>query len=302
MPESEFVLEIAHRVHYSNRDPIPIAEIASSLVALEKIIQRSRLTMSAITNIPVDRIDVYVQDIKSGSLTDDLIVLLTFGSKENMEAFLKKIHGTLEKHKVVKNALLGAIFMGVAGYGVYSAVKAMGSADEAHAVSVSNNVIINIAATESGIAPAQIEKIIAATISDKKANAHDAIEFVKPAKRDPSASISFDDSAALSITTDTIAKTPTSLKIDAASTDKFIPDVDLQIRATNLDSNDTGWAGLIPPLVTKRLRLVLGDGIAPKDVAGKFIVRADVIVHLKPQGEKKSLKPYQITLVRIIED
>jgi len=75
----------------------------------------------------------------------------------------------------------------------------------------------------------------------------------------------------------------------------------LQVRATNLDSQKSGWAGIIPALVTRRLKLVLGEGVDPKKVAGKFTVRSDVIVHSQPQGAKGEIKPYQITLVRLVD-
>lgn len=35
------VLELSHSLYYSNREPVPVAEIAASLLALERILLRS---------------------------------------------------------------------------------------------------------------------------------------------------------------------------------------------------------------------------------------------------------------------
>ena len=266
------------------------------------MLQRSQKLISAVTSVPIEHCEVFVEDITSGSLTEDIIVKLFFKDQAGLDAFLLKINEQVGKNKVVKNALLGALFLSLVGAGVYAAAKLMNPGEASKTINVNNNVIINIAAKESGLAPENIEKILNSAITDKKANAQDAIEFVRPAKRDPQATISLENSTVLSIPNDTVAATPASLKLEANSTDTFVPDVDLQIRATNLDSNETGWAGLIPSLVNRRVKLVLGEGIQPKDVAGKFIVRADVIVHQKPQGARKVLKPYQITLVSLITE
>ncbi|WP_230368956.1 hypothetical protein [Paludibacterium denitrificans] len=48
--------------------------------------------------------------------------------------------------------------------------------------------------------------------------------------------------------------------------------------------------------------MVLGAGVLPTDLAGKFTVRADVVVNSKPIGRTNEIKPYQITVVRVIND
>ncbi|MCG9093983.1 hypothetical protein [Laribacter hongkongensis] len=97
-----------------------------------------------------------------------------------------------------------------------------------------------------------------------------------------------------------IQRAPSSLEIDVQPHEALYPDVDLHIRATNLDSHSTGWAALIPGLIEKRVKMVLDDGVDPREVAGKFTVRANVIVHSKPQGKGQNLTPYKITVVKIV--
>jgi hypothetical protein len=47
----------------------------------------------------------------------------------------------------------------------------LGVTDAANIINVNNNVIINLGAKELGLAPEQLEKIVRAVISDKKASA-----------------------------------------------------------------------------------------------------------------------------------
>lgn len=303
MPQEEYALEIAHRVHYSNREPIPIAEIASSLLALERILLRAPRVFSLVTSVPIERAEVYVDDIASGSLTEDVIVKIFFGSQEELDAFLRKINETLGQHKVIKNTLLAALILGIVGAGLYGAAKAIGANSTAtNTINLNNNVIINIGAEQSGLSPEQLKEIILAGIGDKKANAKDAIEFVRPAKGDAEASITMEDSTVLAIPKQVVSAAPSKLIIEANPKERVLLDVDLNVRATNLDSQTTGWAALIPGVVNRRVKLVLGDGVDPRAVAGKFTVRADVIVHSVPQGPKGDYKVNQITLVRLVNN
>lgn len=297
-----YCLEVSHRVYYSTQEPVPIAEIASSLLALERIIHRLPRVLSAVTSVPIQHMEVYVDEIHSGSLEENILLKLFFANEQELEAFLTKIREGLKKRKVTRNVLIGVIFAALVGYGLYKASQAVGNSQAAQAVNVNNNVIINIGAKESGMTPEQLVKIVEAAVSDKKANAKDAIAFVKPAKSDSTATITIGDQKSLvTLTNDAIQKSPSSLDADAEPTEQQLLDVDLDVRATNLDSQQSGWAGLIPGLIDRRVKLVLADGVDPKDVAGKFKIRADVLVHSKPQGRKKVMTPYQITILQVVK-
>lgn len=297
-----FTLEVSHRVFYSNEKPVPIAEIASSLLALERILHRMPRILGAVTDVQIDGLEVFVDEIHSGSLIEDMVIKLIFKDQAGLDAFLLKINETLGQNKVGRNLLISAIIAGVVGYGLYGAYKVFNPADPAPAVTVSNNVIINIGAGAANMPPEQLAKIIETAITDKKANAKDAIEFIKPAKSDASATITFDGHTDLRIPQAVIAETPSTLHLDPVPEDRVVPDVDLQIRATNLDNNASGWAAIIPGLVDRRVKLVLADDVDPKLVAHRYSVRADVIVHSRPQGAKKVMTPYQITITQVITD
>ncbi|WP_141113224.1 hypothetical protein [Chromobacterium haemolyticum] len=298
---SAFCLEVSHRVYYSNEGPVPIPEIASSLLALERILHRLPRVLSEVTSVPVQGLEVYIEDIKAGSLLEDVALKIFFKDQQELDAFLGKIREKLGTNKVARNTLIGALILSIIGYGLYLGATATGSSKAATTINVHNNVIINIGAEQANMAPEQLAKIIESAVTDKKANAKDAIEFVRPAKRDASATITVEDQALLVMPKEVIQQSPSSLEIEEHPVEQEHKDVDLNIRATNLDSQSQGWAALIPGLIDKRIKLVLADGVDPKQVAGKFRIRANVLVHSKPQGKKKEMQPYQITLLALVE-
>ncbi len=204
---------------------------------------------------------------------------------------------------MTRNVLLSSLILAIVGAGAYSALKSVGAtAQDKTAVNVNNNVIINIASREAGLTPEKIEGIIKAAVNDKKANAKDAVEFIRPAKRDANAIISIDSKEALSIPRETINLAPSSLDFEQETEEQPYYDVDLQIRATNRDSTNSGWAGIVPLLMSKRVKLELSDGIKPDSVAGKFEVRADIVVHSRRSGDKNKMQPYKIILQRLIKE
>jgi len=113
MQQSEFVLEIAHRVHYSNRNEIPIADVVASLLALERVLLRAPKILGLVTSVPIEKAEVFIEDIYTGSLTEDVILKLFFKNQDELDAFLTKIREELGKKKVTRNVLLGALILGI---------------------------------------------------------------------------------------------------------------------------------------------------------------------------------------------
>ncbi|MCG9093984.1 hypothetical protein [Laribacter hongkongensis] len=108
MTQDEFCLEISHRVYYSNKQPIPIHEVASSLLALESIILRLPSALTAVTSVPINKIEVYVEELQSGSLLEDIIIKLAFKDQQGLDDFLLKIREQLGQRKVTRNVLISA--------------------------------------------------------------------------------------------------------------------------------------------------------------------------------------------------
>jgi len=138
-------------------------------------------------------------------------------------------------------------------------------------------------------------------IKDKKALAENAVQFFKPARADGQASITFDDNDAMRFSPEAIAATPTAVKPEKLDHTKDYSDVDLQIRATDLDSRKRGWAGVIPALIERRIPLKLAENVKPGDL-DRFQVRADVTVFYKREsrGSGSELVPDYVLVRNVI--
>ncbi len=85
--QTEFSLDVSYKVFYSTKDPVPIDEMVSALLAIERILKRAPRVFSAVTGVPIEKTEVYVQEIVSGSLSEDIIVKLFFKDQAGLMLF-----------------------------------------------------------------------------------------------------------------------------------------------------------------------------------------------------------------------
>lgn len=298
---SEFVFEAAHRVYYSTTNPVPVGDIASSLLALEKIIAASQGAFEGVTAVEIDKIELLIAKLESGSLVEDFVIKFFFKDQAGLDAFVQKVRSkTLENGMVGKSLVVGTVLAAVLGTGAYYAASQAKTAGQT-TITANNNLIINIGAGEVGISPETFRSIVESAIKDKKSLAENSVQFFKPARADKNASITFDDNDAVRFAPDVIAATPRTVKIEKPDYSKDYSDVDLQIRATDLDHHKTGWAGVIPDLIDRRIPLKIAENIKPSDL-NHFQVRADVTVFYKrkSRGGGSELEPHYVLVRNVI--
>lgn len=297
---ADFVFSSSHEVYYSNRELVPIADIIESLQALERIVKMCPGVLEGVTSVPIKRIEVYVEELQSGSLLEKVVVRLFFRSEEELDAFIDKTRDKILQPGMPRNVLIGAVLASLIGYGavlVANSQKAAGSTT----ITANNNVIINLGAGQVDLTPEVFRAIVESSVTDKKDLAAQSVKFFKPARADSQAAITLDKNDALAFSPAVISATPNKAEFEKQSQVKDLRDVDLHIRATNLDSLKQGWAGLIPGLIDRRVRLQLDPSVNPTDVAGRFQVRADVSIVYKMDKSGKKMEPDYILLREVIK-
>lgn len=298
---TSYVFTSTHEIFYSNRDPVPIAEIVESLLALERIVKASPRVLEGITRVPIERVEVYVEELATGSLLERIAVKLFFKDEADLDAFLARVRDRIRKPGMERNLLIGAVIFALAGYGAWLAANSQ-KVPNAPAIMANNNVIINLGAGEVDLTPEAFRAIVEAAVTDKKDLAKSAVRFFKPARSDSEAGIRLDDNEALTFPSPVIAATPVQLEFDKQERVEHFKDVDLHIRATNLDSMKKGWAALMPGYIDRRVRLELDPSVKPTDVAGRFQLRADVsVIYKLDKTAKKQVADY-ILLREVIKD
>lgn len=298
----QYVFETTHRIYYSTENPVPVGEIARALLALEKIVSSSETVFEGVTAVEIDKIEVLVAKLESGSLIEDIVIKFFFKDQAGLDAFVAKVRGkTLENGMVGKTLVVGSVLAAVIGAGAYYAAS-MNKSGGQTTITANNNVIINIGAGEVGMTPEAFKAVVEAAVKDKKGLAESTVQLFRPARADRNAAITLDGDNSMSFSPDVIAATPTAVKGHKDEDYKRFSDVDLQIRATDLDSQKRGWAGVIPGLIDRRIPIKLADNVLPTDL-NHFQVRADVTVYYKrkARGSASEMVPDYVIVQNVIK-
>lgn len=258
-----------HQIYYSNRELIPLREIASSLLALENIIKHSPFVLEQIfPGVTINETQVYIEKLDVGSLYEDIIVKFLFGSQARLDQFIEGTRETLRMTKLTTNKqILSAIIASLllAGGSYYALKNLLAKPEDIAKIEINNNGVVNFGAELVGISEQEFKRIITNSIKGKEAKiGKDALKVIRPAKNDPEAHIMFDGNPVLSVHPESIRAMPEVAPEEEDEEIENINNVRLQIRATDLDSLKRGWAVIIPSISNKRLKLQLAPTVRPQ--------------------------------------
>lgn len=291
-------LSFKEQFYYSTENPVSVKEIIKSLQGWEAIAKQSRDVFTNLTGCEIDAVELEVELLRSGSLYEDLVIKLLFGSQEKLDKFVEKCHGVIGEG-AVRNTIVFAVVSGMVGYGLYLASAAM-SPDKASHFEANNNTIINIGAGAANISPEGLKSVIEASVKNPKALAEGAVKAISPARSDDNASLIIGSSGqSITIPPETIKQAPTSVSIDPLTQVRSYSDVDIQIRALDLDNPSKGWAAVVPGIIERRVKLVLDPNVSADSLSGKLSFRGDITVTSTLKGGE--YKPSEILLREIIE-
>lgn len=286
-----FVYETTHRITYNTKKLVPIGDVIIALQGLQGLLESVPRLVSDITGVEIERSAFSLQTIESGSLIEDIVVQFFFKDRASLDAFIIKAGGS----KAVKGAVIGVAIASLVGYGLYHAM----ASKPAPNITANNNVIIINGAADMNITPeVLIASIEAATSGNKKELAQGALKFVTPARADSSSSITIDGNSKLQIQPGAISESPK--KLDLPKNERFeeLKKVEVLMRATDLDSKKTGWAGKIEGK-TERVNVELDPTVSEADMFGKAKVIADATLIYTPRGKASKLTPTKLFIRKI---
>ena len=276
-------ISVRQQIYYSNRQAIPAREIADSLLALEGIVQLlPEVLIKIFPDTQIQRTELYLDQLKSDSLWEDIVVKFVFGSQEKLDQALKDLREKIGMDNLSgNNKILAAILILLIGYGAIWALKDDKSIETSRRDTVegNNNVILNIGAAELKMDAEQLKAIIESAVKDKKKLSKDATRFAKPAKRDDEASISFNGSEQLRLTPEVIRAMPSHVATPEEVTEvEDFSNVEISIRAIDLDNHQKGWAAVVPVLDDRRVKLHIDPGVDTKYILAHTTLMADITV------------------------
>ena len=272
-------------IYFSNKNHVSIEDVANSLLAFKSLLEVTPDVLEKlIPGLHIKSITVDLNEIKAGSLWEDVVVKLVWGSQEKLTEDVEKLRTHLQMEELMENKkLLGAIVLClILGGGWYLLTKSNASPEQKISIEANQNVIINIGAEITGLTSDQFKAIIDSAIARNDQVKKDAVKIVRPAKREHDASIMMNKEESTSINSSAIRAMPSMTPdIDQPETIDDFKNVEIQIRATDLDSTKKGWAAVVPSVSDGRTRMHLDPHIKVEDLIGKKVVTGDITVVFK---------------------
>lgn len=145
------------------------------------------------------------------------------------------------------------------------------------------NVAISINAND-------LKDILNAVLNGKDKNkvAKEAAAIIRPAKKDPKAFIRFNEDESTKIESKSIQAMPSAIADEEP--EEYIDDIndiELEIRATDIDSSKRGWAVVVPKFDENRsVKLHIDPTIKLNKLRGKSKIRGNVTNYLWLQRRK----------------
>jgi len=290
---NELVLESSHELYYDNKNHISIPELVKALNGLNGIVRQLPSVLKEIYGVEVESSTVLISKVEAGSLWQDFLIALNFGSKEEME---KATHQFGKDHPVLKNVIT-VLVAALVLWALLEATSRVGG--DTTNLEANNNVIINIGAGEVGLTPEGLKSVLENAIKDKDAAARASLNLVSPAKSDPDATLRFagrDDPTPLKISAASIKETPATLQELHEFREAHIDNAIISVRAIDLDNRTKGWFGLISNN-KNRLPIALDPAINAAEIHGT--IYADIILMYERRSDSAPFKPVKIAIKRM---
>ncbi|MFA5058631.1 MAG: hypothetical protein WC485_11000 [Opitutaceae bacterium] len=292
---AELTLCFSHRIFYKTENPVPAEEIAEALMALSRVVQRSPAVMKRLVpGISVPTVELLVEKLESGSLTEDFIVKFFFGSQKKMDRAIKRFREALGVDLTSKAGVVRTIVWALVIYGAYYAITHSDKPAKP-TVEIGHNTIINVGAAEMNMTPDQLVKVIEAAVGNKNQLASDAVKVIRPAKTDPKAEIIVDGNSDLAVTNKVIVQVPSEFKPDKSEESKVVEHTEIRLRALDLDSSEHGWAAVVLAFSPRRLPMAIDPAINSDDLFGKKIVHGTIeALSRRDQYGRLQLRGYRL--------
>lgn len=302
-------------VFYNTKQQIPIDDVIKSLQAYKELVGFLPKTIHKLLDIEVESIDVYVDDIQSGSLKSWMLLALNFKDEEELKKWV-------QQKPMARYALLSLLIAGLVSYGMVqlqpllsssSPVNNTNSSDNGSLTVIgNNNVIIQTTADLTDKTKHDVETAISeATHTARKKLAENAIKFIQPAKRDKDASVYLYDHSKLDNTkaSSLIQHAELPKEFIAAAPEYYEPvkqidhidmeSAEVTLHAKDKDNGDKGWLGSVDGIDGSRIKLEFIDDIDHAQYFNKSRLKARVQIEYRYDSRANQMKPKRITILEV---
>jgi hypothetical protein len=290
---------LSTRLYYSTTAPVSLKELAASLAALDRVVQRSPKVMEQlIPGLRVKRIEAFPLTISEGSLLEDIGFKLISEYQEKLEDRISEAGGHLGIEALQDDSqLISWIIIALVAVGcVFAYRKIFPSAPSLH-IEGNNNVIFNVGRDLTGVDPDQLRAIVESAAGNKHQIAADAVGVLKPARGDRRSSFS---AGGHHLSPDYINEVPFAVPVQEDDDVEDLTDAEVHVRATDRDNTKSGWSAIVPEVSERRIKMHVSPGIDIDSLARSRIVRGRISV-IRRRAKDNQLKPALIMLHEIHE-
>ncbi|TPI34096.1 hypothetical protein FJW08_05075 [Mesorhizobium sp. B3-2-1] len=299
-------IQIPFKVEYQTAANVPIQEIINSLLALQRVLEEAGKNLeNFIPGLTVQKVDVRVQQISSGSLKEVLLVGLFAYFQDELRQELPQLIHDHTGYTVPANAdtLLVVLALVAIVYGADFVQKLVLGKVQDTPTQLFKRSLIKDLAQRSGRSEEDVKAFLDKRYGVKtriKQLGDSAVKFFMPSKKQGNAPILVNDTT---IDSSTVADAPMDFAYEkAAQTEKsrHYDGVVLEVHAQDKDRDASGWAAVPLGLHDKRLRMRLMDAATPEQLWGRDRITGDIVLISKRVG--LDLEPSEIHLVRIHDE
>lgn len=302
----QLTLDLPVNFFFEADDPIPIDEIVSSLLGLQRLASKVPSLVGALCNADadVDLEGLKVSKIQSGSLLEVLVLTLLFSSVADKEKCIKWLNET-KMGKYAKFGLGGLLLLLLASEAVTmydTFASKVGKEQETPSIQANHNVIINIGSQATGVDEETLKGAVdAALTGDRKKVVRAALDFIRPASGEGRGGLHVGDHASgVQFSHQAATDAPATPDFRARDTEVVYTQTRLEIRALDRDRSDRGWKGTLPQATgEKRLPIEFADGLDIAKAVSEEAVSADVTVVMATDFNRGVLVPKKITVTKI---
>ncbi|HYE35497.1 hypothetical protein [Methylocaldum sp.] len=292
-----YSFETVHHIEYTTREAVPVTEIIKSLQGFDKVVRElPNLANALVLDGAIVKVELYVQEIATGSLIEDFILRFFFKDEEGFHAWITTLREkTGMENSKVATVVIGGLLTGALVYGVSLALPKDAPEAATATINGNQNNVIHFVAETLNVTPDAFRQIMETSIRDKKMLAQGAVLAVHPAKSDKEATIVVDNNEQTIIEAKTIQAAPE--RFDPPQPESKVEEFSrafIQIRATDLDNEKQGWRCIVPGLSESRVKMVLDPTVDRTKLAREVSVMANIAVTSKFNPEKRQ---YQMTEV-----
>jgi len=295
-----YFAEIPLRLYFATEEPIAIKDIATSLLALEKLTKRFPQMLEQLTKVKIGSYELRVERLEAGSLIEDLVMKVFFDTPEKEKAF----KDFLENHPMGK-----AVKWGVGGIATLLVISQLMllykhfAGEDSASIQANHNTIIQITSDQFGITPDEVAELArVATEGNRKQLFQAARDVLRPVEGHEDATVmapGIGDAPIASLSSEFLSEVPYEVDLNADERDFDVTNEVLEIRALDRDKTDSGWWGVMPTAVGgARLRLYF-DGVDMDAIAFRPTVRVDATITYRNDFNQATLVPKHITITHI---